>query len=276
MGAWGSGILQDDTTADIVGFMKDRLKAGSTLMAASAAARSHFGETQRDEDEAPLLWLALAEVQWKYGAVEPAVLARVRADIDGGAGLERWRDDAKALKARQSALAKFVAKIASANPKPSALPRIIVRKAPFEAGDCLSVLLPDGRFTAALVLRADDSNPEYGRNLVVGLDYLDTVPPELAAFERRQWLTLSHGRWNGKMDMRWCLPVKFRAMARRLERIGSIKLRRGDPTECSISSAWTNVGVQILLERAHRAESAVVGTSEKGGLAGLVAKLRRR
>ena len=271
MGAWGAGILQDDTVADIVGFMKDRLKAGASLAAASAAAKSRFQDIEFDEDQAPLLWLALAEVQWKYGTVDPSVLARVRTDVETGAGLERWRDDAKLPAARKTALAKFAAKVATANPKPSAPPRTTVRKAPYEAGDCLSVQLPDGRFTAALVLRTNDSNPECGMNLVAGLDYLEATPPGLEVFEHRNWLHVNHG----PMDIRWCLPVKFRAMAKRLERVGNVKLRRSDPRDSPAHAAWSNVGTQILLERAYRSDAKAGEKPEKRGLAGLIARLRR-
>jgi len=252
MGTWGSGITQDDTVADIVGFVKDRLKEGDSLEVASVQAQRQFASTQGDVDEAPLLWLALAEVQWKYGAVDSAVLSRVRKDIQSGSGLERWSDDAKTLAGRRAALTKFLAKVESPNPKPSAPPKLVVRKAPFLEGDCLSVQLPDGRYTAALVLRVDNSNAEYGKNLIASLDYCDSEPPSLAVFERRDWLVLDHGNWNGEKEVRWYLPVRFQKERKRITVVGNVKLRWGDPKDSRSSTGWNNLGVQVLLCRAHR------------------------
>lgn len=251
MGTWGSGILQDDTVADVLDFVTARLKAGQALDVASAHAQSHFSEIQRDEDEAPLLWLAIAEVQWKYGVVDPAVLSRVRGDIESGRGLDRWRDDAEGLASRKAALARFLAKVAQVNPKPSALPKTVRRPAPFQDGDCLSVQLPDGQYTAALVLRTDNSNTEIGKNLVASLDYLQAVPPSRAVFELRDWLVLRHGKWTGQQDIRWFLPAGFQKMKGRIKVVGNVNIRRSDPTNCSAHAGWNTLGDQILLARSH-------------------------
>jgi len=72
MGTWGSGVGQDDTVADIVGFVVDRLKAGDTMHSATEQALSRYAELMNDDDDGPLLWMALAKVQWKYGPLEPA------------------------------------------------------------------------------------------------------------------------------------------------------------------------------------------------------------
>lgn len=130
----------------------------------------------------PLLWQAIALMQWNYGRVDDAVLARVRRDIESERGLGIWRDDPKGLAKRKRALDKFLEKLQRANPKPSSHPKPILRRAPFEEGDCLAVRTADGRYTAALVLKVDNENPQWGKNLVAGLDYLDEEPPKLAFF----------------------------------------------------------------------------------------------
>ncbi len=258
MGTYGTGITQDDTVADIVGFVVDRLKAGSSLQAASVEAFANFRELEADEDESPLLWLALASVQWKYGAVvDDTVLQRVRADIIGERGLDRWHDDPKLLQKRKAALSKFLAKIEEPNPKPSSSPRLVKRSAPFREGDCLSVLTSDGQYTGALVLGVDNSNPEYGRNLIAGLDYLAPQPPGIAVFEQRQWLFKRHGRWNGEPDIAWFLPVSFRKESKRIIVIGRVSIRPSDPTESRSYAGWNLLGQQILLCRAAGANSDV-------------------
>lgn len=251
MGTWDSGITQDDAVADVVAFVTDRLKASDSLQSATAQARARFAELERDDDEAPLLWLALAHVQWKYGAVDPELLSRVRSDVAAERGLRRWLDDPGGLGARKAALARFLNRVEQPNPKPSALPRTVVRKAPFRRGDCLSVRLPDGRHTAALVLREDDTNPENGMNLVASLDYCELEPPTIATFERREWLVLSHGNWNGERDICWYLPVRFQQERKRITLAGNVPPLDSDPRDAPGHVAWSHLGVQILLCRAH-------------------------
>jgi hypothetical protein len=254
MGTYGTAISQDDAVADVVGFLVDRLKAGSTLDAASKAALARFREMEGDDDEAPLLWLAIASVQWKYGTVDVEVLRRVRADTTDERGLDRWREDPKLLLKRRAALSSFLARIEKPNPKPSPLPRLIGRAAPFEEGDCLSVITADGRYTAALVLKVNNSNPELGMNLVAGLDYLGSEPPDLAVFEQRKWLLKHHGKWNGAPDLCWYLPVRLRQERKRIAVVARTAIRATDPRDAEPHCGWNLLGQQILLCRGKSAQ----------------------
>ena len=246
MGAWGTGVTQEDAVSDVIGHIGDLLKKGMSLSDACTDARLTFGDMERDEDEAPLLWLALASVQWKYGQVEPEVLRRVTADLTEEKGLDRWREDPKLFVKRKNVLAKFVEKIVRPNPKPSRTPRLVIRKAPFEPGDCLSVQTPDGRYTAALVLAADNSLVEHGRNLIAGLDYLESRPPGLEVFERRPWLPVWHGTWNGESDVIWYFPYGFRKVCKRITVVGKTSLRESDPRDSRRFCAWLMLGQQII------------------------------
>lgn len=258
MGTFGTGIIQDDTVADVVAFVVDRLKAGWSLHAASSEAHLRFRELEDDDDESPLLWLALAFVQRKYGAVvDEAVLQRVRADILDERGLDRWRDDMKLLTKRKAALSSFLAQIETPNPKPSPAPRLITRAAPFSEGDCLAVLTADARYTAALVLGVDNSNPEYGRNLVAGLDFLEPQPPTITVFEQRRWLIKRHGQWNGQPDIAWYLPVGFKKESKRITIVGQVAVRNSDPKESRSYAGWNLLGQQILYCRAAGSKSDV-------------------
>jgi hypothetical protein len=246
MGTFGTVIASDDTVADIVGFISDRLKHGADVKHATQEALKRFRELERDPDEGPLLFLALAHAQWKYGAVEPSVLLRVQADVSKGRGLERWKEDPRLLREREKALAAFLAKVSSPNPKPSAAPRLVKRHAPFSPGDCLAVRTRDSRYTAALVLATNDSNVELGMNLVGGLDYLNESPPSTEVFERRPWLFKHHGNWNGEPDLAWYLPVRFRKERERFTVVGRVALRGSDPRSTAVHATWSSLGTQVL------------------------------
>lgn len=250
MGTWGTGVLQDDVVADVIGFAKDHLKQGVTLDEAVSRVQDQFSELEQDADEGPLLWLAVAQVQWQYGQIDSKVLNRVRKDIELENGLDRWLDDPKTLSQRKSALARFLAKIEQPNPKPSALPKLIVRRAPFKKGDCLSVLLPDGRYTACLVLAENNTDPEQGMNLIVGLDYCEVEPPNSSVFARRQWLKKTWGSWNGELDLCWYVPVGFRKMRSRISTVGSIRIKWTDPKKSDSYTGWNSLGFCIEYSRA--------------------------
>jgi hypothetical protein len=252
MGSWGPGIASNDTVADVRGFMLDRLKEGASLAEASSRAIVHFKELEDDPDDGPLLWQAIALIQWKYGRVDDAVLARVRHDVESERGLEIWRDDPKGLAKRKSALAKFLETLQLANPKPSPPPKIILRSAPFEEGDCLAVRTADGRYTAALVLKINNENPEWGKTLVAGLDYLDKELPTLAFFEERKWLFKRHGNWKGEPDLLWLIPVRFRAANKQIAIVGRIRIKNSDPKDAAGHGAWNLLGGQILLCRSSK------------------------
>ena len=227
-------------------FIKDRMKQGQSLAEAVAEVREQFAELEQDQDEAPLMWLAIAHAEWKYGAVEASVLNRIRNDIACEHGLERWREDSKALAKRKASLHKFLAQVELPNPKLSAPPKLVIRKAPFRKGDCLSITLPEGRYTAALVLDEDNSNPEIGKNLIGSLDYWELQPPDLKVFESRRWLRRTWGAWNNELEILWYLPVGFRQVSKRISVVGNIKIRWSDPRSATLHTGWRNFGDGIL------------------------------
>ena len=249
MGTWGTGVLEDDLVADIVDFVSDLLKQKVSLGEALTQAIDEFSELDEDEDDGHLLWLAIAHLQWTFGSVEASVLRRVRHDIELENGLEGWRDDPGALAERKTALTQFLAKIERPNPKPSTLPETRIRQAPFRKGDCLSVLLPDGNHTACLVLKADNDDPENGRNLVVGLDYYEPEPPTEPIFSGRKWLYKNWGAWNNELDICWYLPIRFAEVKDRITVVGSIRIKWTDPKKCDKYAAWESLGSSIVHSR---------------------------
>ena len=246
MGAWGYGIRQDDFVLDVIGAFEDLLKAGQSVAGAAAAVKAKFASSIDDTDDGPLLWLALADMQWTYGRLDPHVLDRVRQDLDSGRSLDPWRENQRGLLRRRAALEKFIRKIAAPNPRPKKPPRPVVRPPNFQPGDCLSIRLSNGQYGAALVLAADHSIPEYGKNLVGLLDYLSPEKPTIEAFRRRNWLVPDHGAWNGKIALAWYQPIGFRAAKGRLQIVGHIEILKSDPDDSNIYCGWKGIGEQAI------------------------------
>lgn len=231
MGAWGFGIRQDDFVCDVIGVFEDLLKAGASIADATQAVKSRFAAAQGDSDDGPLFWIALADMQWTYGGVDTSVLQRVKGDFDAGRSLRAWEEDPRGLARRRMALEKFIRKIASQNQRPKKPPKTVIRAPKFHPGDCLSIRLAGGQYAAALVLAADHSVPEYGKNLVAVLNYFSTDRPTMAVFRERTWL-----------DIAWYQPIGFRTVKARIDIAGHIEILESDPKESNVYRRWTGIG----------------------------------
>jgi hypothetical protein len=207
MGAWGDGIEQDDTVLDVLGTFADALRVAQDVPAASAKVREEFAHLfaapDADPDDAVQARIGLALAQWRYGALEPALLDAVRDDLVARRGIDSYRDPA----AREKVVRRFVAKLAAPNPRPKAMPKppkapkrpVKPKPAAFAAGECLVFRLPTGAIRGALVLATDVTDAGHGFNVIARLDWPGTTPPTLddfAACARRdegrspRWRTL--------------------------------------------------------------------------------------
>lgn len=251
MGAWGFGIRQDDFVCDVIGFFEDLLKDGKSLADATAAAKSRFGAATVGADDEPDFWIALAEVQWTYGGLEPSVLERVKKDFDSGRSLRRWEEGPGALARRRSALERFIRRIAATNPRPKRPPKTTVRPPQFRPGDCLSIRLKEGRYAAAIVLGADYSVPECGMNLVALLAYCSAEKPTMDVFRKRKWLVLAR---SGKRHAAWFQPIGFRGAKGRLEVIGRVEILDSDPKDSNVYCSWARIGEEACHRRGPDAE----------------------
>lgn len=246
MGAWGYGIRQDDFVCDVIGVFEDLLKAGKSVHEATEAVRSKFSAEMKDADDGPLFWIALADMQWTYGELEPQILNRVKEDLDSGRSLAPWTEDQRGLARRRAALEKFISKIGQPNRRVKRQPKVVVRAPKFRPGDCLSVRLSNGQYAAALVLAADHSNVEYGKNLLGVLDYLSPEKPTMEVFRQRKWLVLSQHSSKSEIDVAWYHYMGFLAVKNRLEIVGQVEILGLDPTDSTIYRRWTGIGEQTI------------------------------
>ena len=92
VGAWGTGIFDDDVALDVRGAWEDARAEGLSPEAAAAQIVESLSEYVEDVDDGPILWLALASLQLEVGALDRAVAERARSSINPN--LERWRDEA--------------------------------------------------------------------------------------------------------------------------------------------------------------------------------------
>lgn len=94
MGTWGAGLYANDTGSDVRDAYIDYLRDGLSDEEAYKKLIDEFDEYLNDEDEEPLFWLALADVQWKSGRLRPEVKEKALTLIENNAGMELWAESA--------------------------------------------------------------------------------------------------------------------------------------------------------------------------------------
>ena len=250
MGSWGVGLHQDDLVCDIEGIFEDQLKDGRTLAEATQRIQEQFSNALDDPYDGSLIWLALADMQWKYGDLETVVLERVNQIIDTDTGMDLWgKPSDKLYNQRKRVLENFRNKISQPNPRPSRPPRRMIRKPKFTPGDCLSIRLENDQYGAAIVLGTDHSNPEQGRDLVGELNYLSDTPATLDVFTDRHWLTLKHYNQSDRFHIAWYYPLGLGKVKQRISVLANISLLDSDPSNSLTYCGWHSLGQQVLLQR---------------------------
>ena len=104
MGAWGTGLYQDDDTCDIKDEYLTYLRIGMSNEEALEELIECNEELIEDEEIGPLFWLALADTQWRYGRLTKEVKEKALEVINSEKDLERWEEDKKLYEKRKKVL----------------------------------------------------------------------------------------------------------------------------------------------------------------------------
>lgn len=117
MGVWGTGLFSDDVACDVKEYYMNCLRKEMTADEAEAAAVEYFQEELADEDDGPVVVLALADTAWRVGRLSDNLKNAAIEIIDSGKDLNRWEaEEASLLKKRQNVLFKLKEKLLSTQP----------------------------------------------------------------------------------------------------------------------------------------------------------------
>lgn len=137
MGAWGTGLYQDDDTCDIKEEYLNYLRIGKTNEEALQEVISDNKEMIKDDEIGPLFWLALADTQWKYGRLTNDIRDRALEVIDSGKDLERWKEDKKLFQKRKKVLEKLKEKLNTEQPSEKKISKIKFERVNWKVGDII-------------------------------------------------------------------------------------------------------------------------------------------
>lgn len=189
MGTWGVELFSDDTAADVRAQYRELIEDGVEDAEATQQVLEQFREYLDDEDDGPVVWLALAVSQSQIGRLAPEVRDRALSVIETGADLERWTHDSEMLQQRRVVLAKAREQLVGPQPKRNNLRRPPMRHVTdLQPGDVLSFRASNGRIALARVTRLDPGRSSIAL-IVKVLRYADRGEPsseEIAALPDRQ------------------------------------------------------------------------------------------
>lgn len=148
MGVWGVGLFQDDVTCDIKQEYLNRLRIGYTNEEATEEVIDYNADSVEDEEEAPLFWFALADIQWRYGRLLPEVKEMAMEYLKSGEDLERWKGNAKLYKKRKFVLEELEKKLNSPMPTERKVSKLYLKKATWRPGDLLLYKIGNGENAA--------------------------------------------------------------------------------------------------------------------------------
>jgi len=183
VGAWGFALFSDDTALDVRDTYHALLESEPPEIEDSDATRqmlARFEDELADPDDGPVVWLALAAVQSKFGRLDPSVADRALRILDNREGLARWEEDgAKSVARRIAALEKVRAQLTGPQPPRRKLP--VPRRTTLQPGDVLSYQYPDGRHVLARVARIWRNLPvcallDFAGRQVPAIDDIATMP----------------------------------------------------------------------------------------------------
>ena len=138
----------------------------------------------------------------------------------------------KAIKATPYADFERIYKVAAEKPEPE--PKARGKALSFRKGDC--VALREGRRYGAAYVAAVEVN---GNHIVVTLDYLDKVKPDLAAFRKMKALVLTHHAWEQQVEVTVeSRPTK--AVLARAEVVGNAALKFRNVDVGRHNGSWVN------------------------------------
>lgn len=215
MGAWGTGIFQDDTASDLREEYRDHIGNGLSAEEAKARVLRNYASSLANPGEDGVVWLALAATQWKLGRLDEETLQRALHIIDSGSDLERWSTAKKDQAARKAALETLRTQITSPQPPQRKIRQRILCQCEWKIGELVALRLLSGKYT---VLRVIGHHLDRGGKYPV-CELLDWTGDTLPADEVLRELPVKRSRpdYRHTISQLMIVGLKKKSLARLLE-----------------------------------------------------------
>lgn len=140
MGTWGYKLYDNDLFSDIKGDYETYLHRGKTPQEAVQLLCQDFIPNGGDEE--PLFWVCLADLQWRYGHLDPEIKAKALAGLPSLWDPDLWTDPADQAK-RKGLAEELQKKLESPQLPPKKFSRYRAKKTKWKAGEVYSFQIMD-------------------------------------------------------------------------------------------------------------------------------------
>jgi hypothetical protein len=236
MGAWGTGILQNDTTADIWVEFKELYNKGLSSKEIRLKLEKQY-KPQNDTEYYGEIWTGIAYGQWMCGDIEDYTYKKLN-DATKLKWLTLWADDKKLLEKRRKAISDFIQKIKAPRPNPLKRKKVVVRQSFFKTGDIIGIKLNQDFYIAAIVTSHQDFEND-GQNTIAFTDFLFKDQTTLKKVLNSNMLYLDIGGLNKYYRGFYKAIFSARNMAKQIDK--AFIIDKIDTTEF----LWLGVGIPI-------------------------------
>jgi len=180
---YGLKLFDEDLAADMRSSWDVLLAAGATTEEATARTETEFAASLRDVDEEPIFRLALAALQERSAALQPAVRDAAIEVIDSGRDLARWETE-QDRRQRQEVLEQLRASLVHPRSKAVRVRKPFVSSTNLEAGDIFSYRRTNGHLALFRVYRIEMPKSGDRSPFVELLDYDGEMVPNHLALDQ--------------------------------------------------------------------------------------------
>lgn len=161
MGAWNTGILDNDAAMDLYGFFENLynrqeldIEAIKKETTSKFGLLGHNGQVVPDNDQ----WLAFAQICWECKALDPETVNIVQKILDDKALIRSQWEELADERAREIAL--LLSKIQQPVKRKKAVKKSYAVSVPFKEGDCILVKTETGKYSVVVLLEIDRANAD--------------------------------------------------------------------------------------------------------------------
>lgn len=276
MGAWGTGILQNDTANGIYSDFMEMYANGLTILEIKEKLIRDNEEEIEDTFSNADFWFGLSLGLWETKSLDSSTFQQVKNIIESGIDLANWSElggTQKDIEKRKKELNKFLLKISTE--KKRAKSRDAIKLNPiFQKGDCLIFQLENGNIGGAIVLEADTSSRfGFGRNLVCTTRLNNINPPTLDDFIESEIMYIAYDDKvieEARIKIIWFLPDFYkRRYADIYTKVGQINIDETfvyDGTNYFGSAGWhlikEDADKQFNFENNHKKPNKIIKTKD--------------
>jgi hypothetical protein len=197
MGTWATGIFADDLALDIRDAYRRLIAEGQDSAEATSKLLSEFSDEQKDDDDGPIFWLALALCQWELGRLDETVKEKAVKQIDSGVAFRSWseRSDGGGDKRRRAVLEKLRAKLIGPQPAKKNVrppPKRFIDTRSWPIGEVFSYRLRSGKFALFLVADCERHHDGNHSTRFALLDWFGDSVPSRKEVEKLPFRFLHH------------------------------------------------------------------------------------